>query len=89
VDEFVRTHDVLCDFELSTTFDVCLTPEFAEYGAESFEAYRETGGDVSHVSIYDGKEARSGTKVGSAVAAYEWPAGSSYPAKLAQWILRI
>jgi hypothetical protein len=87
VDDFVKKHNVPCDFELSTTFDVCLTPEFAQYEAESLEAYRQAGGDVSHVSFYGGEEAAKRTKVASAVAAYEWPAGSSHPAKLAQWIL--
>lgn len=37
--------------------------------------------------FYEGEEARQKTSVSSAVAAYEWPAGSSHPAKLAQWIL--
>jgi len=87
VDEFVKQHNIGCDFELSTTFDVCLTDEFARYEAESFEAYRQAGGDVSHVRFYEGAEAREKTKVQSAVAAYEWPAGSSHPAKLTQWIL--
>ena len=87
VDEFVRKYDVPCDFDLTTTFDVCLTPEFAEYEAKSFEAYKAAGGDVSHVRFYDGDEARRRTRVPEAVAAYEWPAGSSHPAKLAQWLL--
>lgn len=87
VDDFVKKHNVPCDFELSTTFDVCLTPEFAQYEAESLEAYRQAGGDVSHVSFYGSEEAKKRTKVASAVAAYEWPAGSSHPAKLAQWII--
>ncbi|CAD0088432.1 unnamed protein product [Aureobasidium mustum] len=87
VDEFVRRYDVLCDFDLTTTFDVCLTPEFAAYEAQSFEAYKAAGGDVSHVRFYEGEEAKTRTRVPEAVAAYEWPAGSSHPAKLAQWLL--
>jgi glycine/D-amino acid oxidase-like deaminating enzyme len=87
VDEFVRKHDVPCDFDLTTTFDVCLTAEFAAYEAKSFEAYKAAGGDVSHVRFYEGEEAKSKTRVPEAVAAYEWPAGSSHPAKLAQWLL--
>lgn len=87
VDEFVRKYDVPCDFDLTTTFDVCLTTEFAEYEAKSFEAYQAAGGDVSHVRFYDGDEAKRRTRVPEAVAAYEWPAGSSHPAKLAQWLL--
>lgn len=87
VDEFVRRHNVPCDFNLTTTFDVCLTPEFAAYEAQSFEAYKAAGGDVSHVRFYEGDEAKRVTRVPDAVAAYEWPAGSSHPAKLAQWLL--
>ncbi|CAC9892998.1 unnamed protein product [Aureobasidium pullulans] len=87
VDEFVRRHNVSCDFDLTTTFDVCLTPEFAAYEAQSFEAFKAAGGDVSHVQFYEGEEAKRRTRVPEAVAAYEWPAGSSHPAKLAQWLL--
>ncbi|KAK5952410.1 hypothetical protein OHC33_006453 [Knufia fluminis] len=87
VDEFVKKHDVPCDFNPATTFDVCLTEDFAKYEADSFEAFKQAGGDVSHVKCYDGEEARKRTRIPSAVAAYEWPAGSSHPAKLAQWLL--
>jgi glycine/D-amino acid oxidase-like deaminating enzyme len=87
VDEFVRKNNIQCDFNLTTTFDVCMTPEFAEYEEESFEAFKKAGGDVSHVKFYGPEEAQRRTRVKSAVAAYEWPAGSSHPAKLAQWLL--
>lgn len=87
VDEFVKKHNAQFDFNLSTTFDVCMTPEFAAYEAESFEAYKNAGGDVSHVKFYEGDEAKAKTMVPQAVTAYEWPAGSSHPAKLAQYLL--
>ncbi|KEF62115.1 uncharacterized protein A1O9_00087 [Exophiala aquamarina CBS 119918] len=87
VDEFVKKHQVQCDFNPTTTFDVCLTPEFATYEADSFEAFKKAGGNVSHVKFYQGEEAQKRTRVPSAVAAYEWPAGSSHPAKLAHWLL--
>ncbi|KAK3712115.1 hypothetical protein LTR37_009206 [Vermiconidia calcicola] len=87
LDAFVKEHRVPCDLNSTTTFDVCLTPEFAAYERESFEAYKAAGGDVSHVKFYEGEEARSRTKVKEAVAAYEWPAGSTHPAKLGQWLL--
>lgn len=87
VDEFVRKHSVPCDFDLTTTFDVCLTQDFADYEAKSFQAFKEAGGDVSHVTFYSGDAAKQKTRVKDAVAAYEWPAGSSHPAKLAQWLL--
>ncbi|KAJ9157208.1 FAD dependent oxidoreductase [Pleurostoma richardsiae] len=87
VDEFVKKHGVPCDFNPATTFDVCLTPEFAEFNARSFREYRDAGGDVSYIKVYEGAEARQRTGVEQAVSAYEWPAGSSHPAKLAQWLL--
>ncbi|KAJ5200679.1 FAD dependent oxidoreductase [Penicillium cf. griseofulvum] len=88
VDSFVKEHNVECDFNLTTTFDVCMTPEFAAYEAESLEAFKKAGGDTSHVAFYEGDEAKEKTRVPGAVAAYEWPAGSSHPAKLAQFLLQ-
>ncbi|KAI2731919.1 hypothetical protein CBS147332_1058 [Penicillium roqueforti] len=88
VDEFVKKHNVECDFNLTTTFDVCMTPEFAAYEAESLEAFKKAGGDTSHITFYEGEEAQKKTRVPGAVAAYEWPAGSSHPAKLAQFLLQ-
>lgn len=87
VDEFVKKHGVDCDFNPTTTFDVCLTQEFADFNARSFQEYRDAGGDVSHVKFYEGEEARTRTRIPHAITAYEWPAGSSHPAKLAQWLL--
>lgn len=87
LDAFVRKHKVPCDFNSTTTFDVCLTPEFVEYQKESFAAYKAASGDVSHVQYFEGDEAKAKTGVESALAAYEWPAGSSHPAKLGQWLL--
>lgn len=87
IDEFVKEHNVDCDFNPATTYDVCLTPEFAEFNARSYREYEKAGGDVSHVAFYEGEEARRRTGVREAVSAYEWPAGSSHPAKLAQFLL--
>jgi glycine/D-amino acid oxidase-like deaminating enzyme len=87
VDAFVSKHDVPCDFNLATTLDVCLTPEFADFNARSFKEYQDAGGDVSHVKVYEGEDASRRTGIRDTVSAYEWPAGSSHPAKLAQWLL--
>ncbi|CAK4031341.1 FAD dependent oxidoreductase [Lecanosticta acicola] len=87
VDAFVKEHQVPCDLNSTTTFDVCLTEEFAAYEKDSLEKYRTAGGDVSHVKFFEGEEAKSRTKVDGAIAAYEWPAGSVHPAKLTQWML--
>lgn len=65
-----------------------MTPEFAQYEADSLEAYKCAGGDVSHIKFYGGKDAQEKTRIPGAVAAYEWPGGSSHPAKLAQFLLQ-
>lgn len=44
--EFVKKHDVPCHFKATITYDVCLTEEFARYEAESFESFKQSGGDV-------------------------------------------
>ncbi|KAJ5178531.1 FAD dependent oxidoreductase [Penicillium coprophilum] len=88
VDAFVKEHNVECDFNLTTTFDVCMTPEFAAYEADSLDAFKKAGGDTSHITFYEGDQAKQKTRVPGAVAAYEWPAGSSHPAKLAQFLLQ-
>lgn len=87
VEEFVKKHDVKCDLNVTNTFDVCMTPEFAAYEAEAFQAYKSAGGDVSHVKFYPEGEASAVTGIANVFAAYEWPAGSSHPAKLAHWLL--
>ncbi|KAI1657484.1 FAD dependent oxidoreductase [Daldinia decipiens] len=87
IKDFVEKHGVQCDFNPTTTFDVCMTREFADFNARSLREYQEAGGDVSHIKFYEGEEARKATRVQKAFAAYEWPAGSSHPAKLAQWLL--
>lgn len=88
VHEFVEKHKIACDFHFTTTFDVCMTEEFAEYEARSLKAYETAGGDVSHVLFHEGADARERTRVKGAVAAYEWPAASSHPARLTQWLLK-
>lgn len=87
INAFVKKHDVPCDFNFASTLDVCLTPEFAEFNARSFREYQEAGGDLSHVKFYEGEDASKRTGIKDTVSAYEWPAGSSHPAKLAQWLL--
>ncbi|CAG9950646.1 unnamed protein product [Clonostachys rosea f. rosea IK726] len=39
------------------------------------------------VKHYTGEEAAKKTRIAGVVESYEWPAGSSHPAKLAQWLL--
>jgi glycine/D-amino acid oxidase-like deaminating enzyme len=88
VDEFTKKYNVPCDFNFTTTLEVCMSPDFAEYAARSLESFKRAGGDASQVKFYEGEEARAKTRVKGSVAAYEWPAGSSHPAKLAQFLLQ-
>jgi glycine/D-amino acid oxidase-like deaminating enzyme len=88
VDEFVKKYNVDCDFDYTTTFDVCMTEMFAAYEGASLKAFERAGGDISHIQLYEGKQAQEKTRVKGAVRAYEWPAGSSHPAKLTQWLLQ-
>lgn len=87
INKFIKQHKVDCDFDYTTTFDVCMTEEFATYEAASLQAYERAGGDTSHIQFYEGQEAEAKTRVKEAFSAYEWPAGSSHPAKLTQWLL--
>ncbi|KAJ5329429.1 hypothetical protein N7452_009819 [Penicillium brevicompactum] len=84
---FITTHGIDSDFVDTTTFDVCMTPELITEQESALAAYKDAGGDVSQVRIWEGEEARSRTRVRSALRAYEWPAASNNPAKLVQWIL--
>ncbi|KAI0003564.1 FAD dependent oxidoreductase [Xylariaceae sp. FL0662B] len=87
VDAFVKQHNVPCDFYPTTTFDVCLTKAFADFLAKSYAEYRDAGGDVSGIKVYVGEEAQEKTGTTKALAAYEWDAGSTHPAKLTHWLL--
>ncbi|EEH39550.2 hypothetical protein PAAG_08819 [Paracoccidioides lutzii Pb01] len=57
IDEFIKRRKVSCEYNLITTFDVCMTSKFA-------------GGDVSHVKANEGKEAGAKTRVKGAAAAW-------------------
>ena len=64
-----------------------MTPESITEQESALAAYKDAGGDVSQVRVWEGEEAQSRTRVRSALRAYEWPAASNNPAKLVQWIL--
>ena len=87
VRRFIDDNNVQCDFNYTTTFDCCMTPAFVEYERKNFQNFKAAGGDVSHVKYYEGREATEKTGIAGVLAAYEWPAGSIHPAKLAQWLL--
>ncbi|KAJ5256894.1 hypothetical protein N7478_012998 [Penicillium angulare] len=88
IKDFVNDHNVQCDFNFTTTFEVCMTEEFAEYEKECLQAYKQAGGDTSHIQYYEGHQAKEKTRIPDALAAYEWPAGSINPAKLTHFLLQ-
>jgi glycine/D-amino acid oxidase-like deaminating enzyme len=85
--EFVKTHNINSDFVDTTTFEVCLSQESADYQAKALAAYQAAGGDISQIQVHEGNEAKAKTRVPNAIRAYEWLAASNNPAKLVQWIL--
>jgi glycine/D-amino acid oxidase-like deaminating enzyme len=87
IQEFVKFHNIDCDFNMTRTFEVCFSDKFAKEAAESFEAYKRAGGDVTTVKFYEGDEAETRTRAPGALCAYEWIAASNHPGKLVQWIL--
>ncbi|KAF4540726.1 uncharacterized protein LTHEOB_668 [Lasiodiplodia theobromae] len=87
VKKFVEANNIACDFNYTSTYDVCLSQEFADHQAKGIAQYKAAGGDVSHVKYYEGDEAKAKTRIPTALSAYEWPAASNHPAKLCQWIL--
>ncbi|KAJ5641659.1 FAD dependent oxidoreductase [Penicillium lividum] len=87
VREFVQAHNIDCDFNYLRTFEVALTEEFVALLSKSLAAFKEAGGDVSHVRFYEGEAAKTETRVPGALCAYESAAASNHPGKLVQWIL--
>lgn len=87
VKDFVDSNNINCDFNYTTTFEVCLDQGHAADLATALAEFRDAGGDTSHIKFYEGEEAKAKTKVPAAFCAYEWPAASNHPAKLCQWIL--
>ncbi|KAJ3539419.1 hypothetical protein NM208_g5501 [Fusarium decemcellulare] len=87
VKNFVESNNIDCDFNYTTTLDVCLNQAYADSISESLNQFRDAGGDISHINFYQGDEARTKTNLATAVCAYEWPAASNHPGKLCQWIL--
>ncbi|KAJ4253360.1 hypothetical protein NW762_010515 [Fusarium torreyae] len=87
VKDFVKANNVKCDFNYTTTFEVCLTQNYKDYLEKALAGFRDAGGDVSHIKFYEDDEAKIRTRVPATLCAYEWPAASNHPGKLCQWIL--
>ncbi|KAJ5786241.1 uncharacterized protein N7503_011453 [Penicillium pulvis] len=87
VRNFVKEHNIDCDFNYMRTFEVALTDEVVDSLSKSLVAFKAAGGDVSHVKYYEGEAAKKETRSPEALCAYESPAASNHPGKLVQWIL--
>ncbi|KAJ5888601.1 hypothetical protein N7495_008642 [Penicillium taxi] len=85
--KFVEEHDVDCDFRYTNTFDVATSEEQKKSLADAFVSFKAAGGDTSHITVYEGDEAKIKTRAYNALVAYESPAASNHPGKLVQWIL--
>ena len=87
VSKFVEEHAIPCEFSPKPTFDVNLTEEMVEDEKKNVKEFVEAGGNIDHIKFYEGDKAKEETGVDGAITAYEWPAASIHPAKLAQWLL--
>ncbi|KAH7014837.1 FAD dependent oxidoreductase [Ilyonectria destructans] len=87
VKDFIESNGVDCDFNYTTTFEVCLDNAYANHLEKTLAEFGHAGGDISHIKFHEGKEAKTKTKVSDAICAYEWAAASNHPGKLCQWIL--
>lgn len=87
VSKFVEEHDIPCDFRPKPTFDVNLTEEMVEDEEKNVKEFVEAGGNMDRIIVHEGNKAKERTGVKGAITAYEWPAASIHPAKLAQWLL--
>ncbi|KAJ6612709.1 FAD dependent oxidoreductase [Mycena sp. CBHHK59/15] len=87
VKAFIDKHGVDCDFDYCRTYDVVMGEDFLQYVTDSFNAYKEAGGDMSDIVWLDAEAAKKATRVPAALGAYEWTAASLHPAKLCQAIL--
>lgn len=71
VRNFVKDHEIDCEFKSKQTFDVCLTPEIAQDEASQVKQYAEAGGHMHHIQLHEGNGARERTGVKDATTAWE------------------
>jgi glycine/D-amino acid oxidase-like deaminating enzyme len=84
VGEFVKTHNIDCNFQPKQTFDVCLTRGIAQRELSNAERYVDAGGSLDHIRYHKGLDAQKRTGVRDALTAWERPAATIHPVKLAQ-----
>ncbi|KHN95593.1 FAD dependent oxidoreductase [Metarhizium album ARSEF 1941] len=86
---FIRDNQIQCDFNLTTTFDVCLGLDAVEDEEKNIKDYLDAGGNLASLDVkcWYGAAAEERSSCPGAAAAYEWPAASVHPMKLVHWIL--
>ncbi|KAK8917711.1 putative oxidoreductase OrdL [Metarhizium anisopliae] len=86
---FIRDKQIQCDFNLTTTFDVCLGPDAVEDEEKNIKDYLDAGGNLASLGVkcWYGDAAAEKSSCPGASAAYEWPAASIHPVKLVHWVL--
>ncbi|KAL6400167.1 FAD dependent oxidoreductase [Ilyonectria robusta] len=87
VKDFIESNGVDCDFNYTTTLEVCLDKAYANHLEKTLAEFGNAAGDISHIIFHKGEEAKTKTRVSDAICAYEWAAASNHPGKLCQWIL--
>jgi glycine/D-amino acid oxidase-like deaminating enzyme len=58
VDEYIKSHDVSCEWTPRRTHDACMTEEFARFSQTALDEIKKAGGDPA-VDVKTGKEAAS------------------------------
>lgn len=56
--DFVKEHDVDCEFIERMTLDVVLNGEFKDYCQAAMREAKEHGLDVSHIKYFEGEDAK-------------------------------
>lgn len=86
---FIQDNKIQCDFNLTTTLDVCMAPDAVEDEEQNIKDYIDAGGNLASLDVqcWYGATAEEKSSCPGAAAAYEWPAASIHPAKLVHWVL--
>ncbi|KAF7299928.1 FAD-dependent oxidoreductase [Mycena chlorophos] len=90
VEEIVRKEGLECDFWKGYSYDVPMSEFAATYLDGVYNEFAADGGPVDGLTrILDPEEARKTTRCPRATAAYRFMAGSLYPYKLVQQLLKL
>ncbi|RKL33615.1 hypothetical protein BFJ72_g9839 [Fusarium proliferatum] len=87
---FIHENNLAAEVDLVQyrSADVYLTPESWKTGLSSYNGFKESGGDVSHINVLSKAEAEESLRVKCCFGAITFPAASLWPYKLAVAVLR-